>query len=288
MKFQPHVLTDNETQKRARSINPLAALALASGLAGFPGCADHVPVPTEIASCPCAGGTVCCTSGVCAANPSMCGVATQALSESVKGVWSGYLENFQLSMDDSIEVSIDVTSDGSLAGQVILGKATPPAPATDPDAPWPPSLDLVTPVLPRYIPGFAYDARNIRWEARRLRFDIAQYQAWQPWCALQESYQTEPGSFNCIPGNGGVGTMPAGTSVRMCFTQDGAGNVIAPVECFKLGVFCGGTGPCACDETACNARTDFSYSFDIALRDGVGDGSNSLSGGNVRLTQSSQ
>jgi hypothetical protein len=286
--------TVNKTEKSTRFARSLAALAVAAGSGGFPACADHVPVPTAIASCPCTSGSVCCASGVCAANQSACAEATQALSESVKGEWSGYLENFQLSTDDSIDISITVAPDGTLSGQVVLGKDTPPAPATDPDAPWPPSLGpaqgiIATPVLlPRYIPGFAYDARNIRWEAGRLRFDISQYEAWQPWCALQQSYPTGSGAFNCIPGNGGVGTEPDATGPQMCYAEDGAGNVIAPVACFKLGLFCGGGGPCSCDATACNARADFFYSFDIALRDGMGDGSNSLSGGNLRLTQSSQ
>ncbi len=288
MKSQHRTGTDTAIEKRTSSSSLFAALALTAGLGGFPACADHVAVPTEITSCPCAGSSVCCASGVCAANQNACDAATHALSESIQGVWTGYLENFQLSTDDSIKISIDVAPDGTLSGQVVLGKDTQPAPATDPDSPWPPSINPVTPVLPSYIPGFAYEARNIRWEARRLRFDIAQYQAWQPWCALQQSYQTGPDSYNCVPGNGGVGTAPDGTGTQMCFAEDRAGNIVAPVQCFKLFLFCDGLGPCSCDATACNARTDFSYSFDIALRDGIGDGSNTLSNGNVRLTQSSQ
>jgi hypothetical protein len=104
---------------------------------------------------------------------------------------------------------------------------------------------------------------------------------------LQQSHQNGPDSFNCIPGSGGVGTTDA-NGIQMCLAEDGAGTVLGPVPCFKLTLFCGGGGVCSCDAASCNARTDFSYSFDIALRDGIGDGSNTLSNGNVRLTQSSE
>jgi len=270
MKSQDRTTTETNVKKQTKT----------GILVGFPACVDHVPVPAEITSCPCTAGNFCCASGVCAQNQNACGAATLALSEAAKGEWTGYLENFQWSLDDSIKISIAVAPNETLSGQVVLGKDIPPAPATDPNAPWPPSVDLVTPLLPPYIPGFIYTAQNIRWESQRLRFTIAQYEAWQPWCELQHSYQTGD-TFSCIPGSGGVG------NAQGCFATNDAGDIIGPVECFKLYPFCGGFGPCSCDAAGCSARTDASHSFDIALRDGIGDGSTDLSGGSIRLTQTS-
>ena len=288
MKSQHRASTDTVIEQRLRSTKLIAALAVAAGLGGGAACAEHVTVPTEIASCPCSGGSVCCASGICAASQDACTAATRALSESVQGVWTGYLENFQLSTDDTLKISIDVASDGTLSGQVVLGMDTPPAPATDGNAVWPPSVDPNMPLLPPYMPGFAYEARNIRWEARRLRFEMAQFQAWQPWCALQQSYQIGPDWFSCIPGTGGMSERDPSSGAVTCVATDADGSNPTPVPCFKLTAFCSIIGPCACDAATCKARTDMFYSFDIALRDGIGDGSTSLANTNVRLTQSSQ
>ena len=274
-------------ETKALSMKVWAALSVAAGLGGIPACAEHVAVPTEIASCPCSGGEVCCASGVCAENQNACTGVTRSLSESVRGTWTGYLESFTLSTDDSIKISIDVASDGALSGEVIVGKDPPPAPATDGNAVWPPTVDPAMPLIPTYIPGFAYAARNIRWENRRLRFEIAEYEAWQPWCALQQSYPVGPDSYSCVPGSGAVANRDPATGEVTCVSTGPDGNDVSPpVACFKAFSFCSALSPCACDAAGCKARTDFLYSFDIALRDGIGDGSTSLSGGNVRLTQS--
>ena len=282
----------NEQRKRRLERGDNLRLVL-GGLLGalvIPACANHVSVPAEIATCPCANGAFCCSSGVCAADATGCDAATAALSNSVEGQWQGYFENFTLSTDDSLAISIVVADDGTMSGHVTIGQALPPAPPSDPDAVWPPGLiiDGLRDTLPPYIPGFAYLARNIRWEAQRLRFEIAPYEAWQAWCALQTTYLasaddalTAPGSYACIQ-SGPASQMTEG----QCYANVDTGNQ----PCFK--VFHFGASPdqtpvCACDSTGCQAATTNAYSFDIALRDGIGDGSTSLTGGNIRLNQTS-
>src|ERR1051325_5411462 len=79
-------------------------------------CVDHVD--TSLKSCPCAEGYVCCESGVCAADSGSCGAATAALSTSVQGSWSGYIENFRSDAPDAVRINIAVAGDGTLSGEV--------------------------------------------------------------------------------------------------------------------------------------------------------------------------
>lgn len=258
-----------------RALGLLASIAVLP--AALPACASHV---TEaIRACPCSDGNFCCESGVCAADQSSCGAATLALSQAARGDWRGYIENFQWNADDAVRISIAVASDGTLSGQVFLGNAVPPAPATDPTAPWPPGLDHAA-EPPPYIRGFAYTAENIHWEARRLKFLIGRYEPWQPWCALQTSYEDLPGQFSCRPDGGAT---------------DALCDVAGACVCQQTSCDCEGIGVCACDATGCNAATEWrstliSYSFDIALDTGKGDGSVNLGIGlpelhNLRLTR---
>jgi hypothetical protein len=277
-------VTKKQDDPGMRKQVPLALGGLLVALS-MPACASHVSVPEAIQTCPCANGAFCCSSGVCAPNANGCDAATAALSNSVEGQWQGYFENFALSTDDSLTISIVVADDGTMSGHVTIGQSPPPAPATDPDAPWPPGLNALSPSgpgLPRYIPGFAYEAHHVRWEAQRLRFEIGQNEPWQPWCQLQTAYPLSDGQYRCIPGEGGgmnVDTDP------QCFTEDIAGNVIGEVPCFKLYLMCVPGTPCACEADGCAANLGAVYTFDIALHDGVGDGSSSLTDSPIRLNQ---
>jgi len=279
----------NKQQERPTKRRSDLGLVL-GGLVGAlvaPACASHVSVPAEIATCPCANGAFCCSSGVCAADATGCDVATAALSNSVAGEWQGYFEDFSLSSDDSLKISIAVSPDGTMSGHVTIGQVPPPPPPTDPDAIWPPGLVVDHPnqSLPPYVAGFVYATRNIRWEAQRLRFDLAPSEAWQNWCALQTSYLSNgyfvaAGSYTCEPD-----PIASEQPTNKCFTNVDTGDV----PCFKPMLFCLAPeqhGPCACDVGGCQANETLpTYSFDIALRDGIGDGSTSLTGGNIRLNQ---
>jgi hypothetical protein len=264
----------NEKVIRARGFRlaRLRFVLLLSGVAGFSGCAD--PIAPAIRSCPCAAGNVCCESGVCAANQASCAQATRALSESVAGVWTGYIENFQaINSDDSIKISMSVDASGMLSGQVTIGQQSPPAPATDPSIPWPPSLQNVDPtrdsssayIPPTYVAGFAYSARSIAWESQRLKFMIPKHEPWQPWCGLQTSFMVDNEHFSCAPAGGDIlfktvtdesGTIILGLDGGP--VRDAQGNCMAattpptPVNCEIAQVLCSPVAGCVCTSTGCN------------------------------------
>jgi hypothetical protein len=268
---------------RRRAIPLALSLVPLIGFALLPACAKHVAVPSEISACPCATGTVCCASGVCAADESDCVSATSALFEDAQGKWTGYFENFALaSGSDAIQISISVAADGTGLGQVVLGKSAPPAAPTNPDLPWPSTnVDEITPILsPDYVEGFSYEAKDLHWESRRLRFTIDRLSAWKGWCELQTSFLLPGGNvpplYSCAGGIIGGGS-------NGCTRQD---TPPVPVDCYKAIALCSFIGGvCSCDADGCTAASN-PVAFDIALRDGLGDGSNSLSGGNIRLTRS--
>jgi len=280
----------NERPMKRRSGLGLVLGGLVGALV-TPACASHVSVPAEIATCPCANGAFCCSSGVCAADATGCDVATAALSNSVAGEWQGYFENYSLSVenqslaaDDSLSISILVANDGTLSGHVTMGRATPPAPATDPAAVWPPGTDLdrvsFSSDYPAYIAGYAYQAHDIRWEARRLRFEIDRYEPWQSWCQLQLPSANPDGSLGCLPANANaaVGRL----NDPQCVVFDTAG-AVSPVSCAQE-ILC---RMCTCDANGCGAASTPVYTFDVALRDGVGDGTSSLTSSPIRLNQAS-
>jgi hypothetical protein len=276
------------------------------------GCVDKVD--TAILSCPCATGYVCCESGVCATDQTGCTAATAALSASVAGHWTGYIENLA-SGDDAVDLTIALASDGSLTGQVKIGSGTVPAPATDGTVGWPASIDQgleTTP--PDYISGFAYTAQDMSWVAKRLKVRMPIYEPWEPWCALQQSYLT-PDGYMCYPGPNLVFTdssqvTPAHDAAGNCLidtdptmttdplvpfgcTQFSMCNPVRACNCMPGGCNCGGVGVCTCDATGCHAGSTWMSVpvgswFDLTFHGNDGDGSVALGLGgqdrhNVRL-----
>lgn len=158
-----------------------AVAAVLSAFAAFsPGCAER---PSPLTSpCPCATGYFCCASGVCAASESSCGDATLALAQESAGTWSGYLENFALrSGADEVRISLSVSGQ-NVSGQVVFGTAPAP-PAPEPGMPWPPgSSDATVFGEDGIVEGFVYQARDVRWLNRRLKFRVELAEAWQPFC----------------------------------------------------------------------------------------------------------
>jgi hypothetical protein len=266
-----------------------SSMVLATALAAA--CVDHVDA--QIKSCPCATGYVCCESGVCAADSSRCDAATSALSASVEGSWSGYIENFDPRPEapDSLRITLSVAPDGMLSGHIAFGGNAPPPP-TDPAVMWPPNYDIW--LDPSFLPGTSYGARDIKWQSRRLKFSVDLYEGWQPWCVLQQSYP--------VPGDDG--SMPAGVTAGdrywcneamladynpnapdSCAIQLSPG-VTKPVDCGKFRI-CSMT--CQCDAAGCHAKPELTNAFDIAFDGATGEGSMFLGQSyNVRLTRDSR
>jgi hypothetical protein len=307
-----------------RSLALVRAALAAAALA--PGCAKHVSVNAQ--PCPCADGFVCCPSGICATATDACDQATSALSTQARGQWSGYVENYSglASGSDTLKLAFDVADDGTLTGRVTLGDAAPPAPATDGTQIWPPGLsaDDAEFAAGKPIEGFVYTAREIRWEARRLRFAIALTEPWKPWCELQRPYDwddpalqppsvTNNDDAGPLTDAGGVGVPPdaddAGPSPDAGAepTSTGTGGHTPDWHCVRhdtdnVGIMwlCLASGyPCTCDATACTAagldpddvRTQArEMTFDLVLTGDAGDGSLAFEDvtNNVRLVRASR
>lgn len=272
------------TQRRSATMAAAAMLACAtSGVA----CTDAVS--TAINPCPCADGYVCCDSGVCAKDQNLCAAATQALSQSIQGTWDGYFEtpgSGNFGPDDSLRITISVDPSGTLSGTVTLGTGPVPPPPTDNTMAWPPGYDFSL----SYLPGFHYAAQNLRWDSGRLRFDIGSREPWKDWCAAQTSYSHPEYSvdwYNCVPG-GDLFLNPDGTCTAVACdgTYNESGVCSGPVTRtpFDCGRAYACAGVCGCDANGCRAG-EADTLFDIALRNGYGDGSSSVSVGNIRLMQ---
>lgn len=295
----------------------LSGLVLLAGTAGAAGCVDRVD--TAVLSCPCASGYVCCESGVCATDATGCSAATAALSASIAGQWTGYIENLA-GGDDALRIDIVVGDDGELSGQVRIGSGTPPAPATDGTLPWPASIDHgIDTVPPTYISGFSYTAHDMSWHAKRLKILIPNHEPWQPWCALQQTHAT-PDGYRCYPGGDFQFSDLGMTAPKL----DAAGNCLIDTDtdpdvvvlasigcgqyamcdtvkacvCTSSGCNCGGNGVCECDATGCHAGSTWmsvpiGYWLDLAFDEPDADGSLNLSAGgnelhNVRLMRASE
>ncbi|HEX2660710.1 MAG TPA: hypothetical protein VHU40_20660 [Polyangia bacterium] len=248
--------------------------------AAVAGCADNVT--TAVRPCPCADGNVCCSSGVCAADQSACGAATAALSAQSSGDWVGYIENLTvpfMSGSDAIKVSLRVQSDGQLAGSVVLGSGTPPAPATDPNVGWPAGHSFFSQQLLFLVEGHAYDLESPKWEALRLRGIFSTTEPWGPWCHLQTSIMSagNPGHYGCVPNFGSTST-DEGT----CYLSS---DPPQPINCDKL-TLCRELWTCDCSADGCTNAPSNDNSIDIALDGNHGDGTISLAFSgphNVRL-----
>lgn len=276
------------------SLTSLATLALVAS-----GCADHVPTDTN--ACPCATGYVCCASGVCAPDEASCGAATAALSSAARGKWVGYIENFDglASGSDRVELELTVGTDGQLEGHAIIGEGPPPPPPTVADQSWPrqftSSMDLAIHPWVSGAPmdGFAYSALNIRWQARRLRFEAHYSEPWGPWCALQTpnlaTQDSQHGGHLCADSSGGVGGPDESYHCYLFSTG-------MTVDCGYVFLCSDVQGPaaCQCTETACTAASPLptipQMRFDLDLQGNEAEGSLDWLGGpsNVRLIRASR
>jgi hypothetical protein len=288
----------------SRTLQFARLLPLIAGTVFVAGCVDKVD--TAVLSCPCATGYVCCESGVCATEQMGCAAATAALSATVAGHWTGYIENLA-GGDDAVDLTIAVASDGSLSGQVTIGSGTPPAPATDGTVGWPASIDQgLDTVPPTHLSGFAYTATDMSWLAKRLKIRVPTYEPWEPWCALQQSYPT-PDGYRCYPagnfmslgaaGNCQIDTDPTMTTdplVAIGCTQYAMCDTVRACNCPNPpSCNCGGNGVCECDATGCHAGSTWMSVpigswFDLSFHGNDGDGSVALGLGgqdryNVRL-----
>jgi hypothetical protein len=256
----------------------ITAAVLAVGVVSA-GCVDKVD--TSLKSCPCADGNVCCDSGVCASELAGCTAATAALSASVQGRWAGYIENFRPDVpEDRIAITMVSDANGNLSGELVFGVVEPPPVASDPDLPWPPQY---TALQTTFVQGFRYAARDINWQARRLKLRIKTYAPWEGWCALQT--QTYP---NPILDSGSPYTCAPPTDSQegdRCWHTPDPSDPATQVEfscqkaslCYEM---------CVCDADSCAAVDDQFFALDLAFQGAEAEGSISVHANyNLRLTR---
>jgi hypothetical protein len=192
--------------------------------------------------------------------------------------WTGYLENYQFpSGSDAVKLSFATDPSGVVVGTVTFGAGSPPPPATDPDAAYPPGASQLSPVT--IAEGFPYTMARGTLEASRLRFTIWETEVWSGWCALQPPF---PGSPSCLPIPGMYSYNTDGT----CSYQAASSSHPTAVDCTKMALC--NAGVCACTDGGCAASVYGSIEFDMALSVNGADGSitGQIGDHNIRLTQS--
>jgi hypothetical protein len=200
-------------------------------------------------------------------------VPSEVVAE-VAGTWTGYLESFTFpSGSDTITINILAPAGGFASANVVFGDVPAPPPPTDPNVAWP-DEDVLSHVTA--LEGWPYAALNLSYESPRLRFTISRYSAWQDWCALQTPVPNPNLGYACV-------AAPPLTNGSGQNVLDAQGNCLEntsppkPVDCAKAFPLCMGTPPiCQCTMNECHAWELPAVTFDIALRNGVGDGSTNL------------
>jgi hypothetical protein len=196
----------------------------------------------------------------------------------VRQSWTGYVEMHQFpSGSDAVRVSFSSDSSGVVVGTVTLGSGTPPSPATDPNAYYPPGVP--DGFWSEAIEGFPFTIANGTLVGSRLRFNIWETELMNSWCALQAPV---PGSYHCLPDWASQGSM-SGTD---CSQTSPTGQVVH-VSCPKLWL-CEVYPVCTCTAAGCTQDFGVGMSLDVSLSDTRADGSFSGTDGvphNVHFTK---
>ncbi len=263
-----------------RRLNLILGTLLALGCSGKS--IDVGPGGTADGSSPGAGGAG--TGGTSAGswNPSTPGDCTdqtplpswpddsQCLAQSdlpLVGKWQGYVENQMAPWDQLILDIKGASVAGGICGTLTLGSAPLPPAATDPNVGYPPNR----------FESYAYSniggAPNTSFasyqltllqgttDGQRVRFSIAQREAFRGWCKLQTSYRRRDSTVNictCLPVPWSYSS--SGSAVDgACTVGDGADRLTA--NCGKLALCLDSV--CACNASGCDAPNYAAVSFDL-------------------------
>jgi hypothetical protein len=178
--------------------------------------------------------------------------------------WEGYAEAYSFGPAGEHGDNLYLTLDASGMGHLRVGNAPIAAPATDPNAPYPPSVGAFDSPLWTgglgFPSGVNYSVDNPSVSSQRLQFDVSLGSALETWCPLQTSYDLGDNTYNCLP-NTGYGTGGPGE----CFIGASSETPTA-VGCFTLSM-CAVDPLCQCDANGCEAGPGETVSVDAALED---------------------
>jgi hypothetical protein len=232
-----------------------------------------------------------------AGTPTVASGQTSAFS----ATWTGYIQAYTLpSGSDALTIVLATQSDGSLTGTVTFGDKPPPPPPTDPNIGYPPATDMadasfelgdnVGPVNVPSIEGFHYTAQNVMvsMDGSRVQLDVATYELWKAWCALQTPYPwpqdiPEGGlpSGQLPPPAYGCDQEPNGSeysATKQCIVDTDEGMDVTPIDCGKVQL-CNIYSVCTCSKTSCAVDTiDTDVHFDLQLQGSSLDGAASTTG----------
>jgi hypothetical protein len=205
--------------------------------------------------------------------------------------WTGYVENFMFpSGSDALTVTVAADAQGNTVGTITLGHGTPPAPATNPNIGYPPSLEMnslgigvLGDALDFYAEGYPYTFDQGALTSQRLKVTAKLNQLWAGWCSIE----TEAGdSGTCLPNTGG---MASGQGDACAYGDPNNPGKYIPVDCGKFAL-CGLASVCTCTASGCtlNSSMGSDVSLDIAINGGTANGSLEGPFGNqtVQLTKS--
>ncbi len=177
--------------------------------------------------------------------------------------WTGYIENFRFpSGSDVIKFSFATDPSGQVAGSVVFGNGTPPAPATDPNTGYPPGFGMQS-FIQAPTEGFVYSIPDGSFAANRLRFSASAFEVWDGWCRMQPA--PTDGSEMCLPNWSG------GSNGGECYLTSPAGKNVT-VDCGKFAL-CIMDRVCACSPAGCKVSPWPSVSFDVFVANGTASGS---------------
>lgn len=188
--------------------------------------------------------------------------------------WTGYLEGKTFpSGSDAIHLSFATDPTGLVVGTMTLGSGTPPPPATDPNASYPPGV--IDGEWAAIFEGIPFTIANGTLVGSRLRVEIWTSEMMKSWCALQTPV---PGSAGCLPNWDFSGDVNG----TQCAQTSPTGQVV-PVSCAKIQL-CIIHVACICTMAGCTPSVASPIGLDVSLSDTTADGT-LLGFGNLRLTK---
>jgi hypothetical protein len=192
-------------------------------------------------------------------------------------VWSGHFENYQLpDGSDALTMTLEFAAGGKVTGSLLLGDGALLQPPSDPSVGYPPGAQFS---LADLVEGFPYTILDGSLSGSHLTFQVAEYEVWTTWCALQTSYLTQASDsgafgsasdvYECVP------AVEKEIGPTGCFLFDSMTMSMSPIDCGKLALCTSET--CQCSAIGCqvNPSPNPDIVLDLVLAATTADGTTS-------------